>query len=145
MEKVEIALEKFNQGYNCAQSVIYAYSEKLNLPKDLILKVSNGFGGGMGRTQEVCGAISGGIMVLSLLYGRGENDDKTKQDYNYTKVRELISKFQNKFDSVHCKTLLDGCEILTAEGQNKFRSEGLVLRCNSYISQTIEILEEIID
>ena len=95
MEKVEIALEKFNQGYNCAQSVIYAYSEKLNLPKDLILKVSNGFGGGMGRTQEVCGAISGGIMVLSLLYGRGENDDKTKQDYNYTKVRELISKFQN--------------------------------------------------
>ena len=52
----EIAIAKFTQGFNCAQSIIYAFSDDLGIDKDTALKIACGFGAGMGRKQEVCGA-----------------------------------------------------------------------------------------
>ena len=69
--KAQIASERFAEGYNCAQAVMFAFSEDCGLSPDLALKAACGFGGGMGRKQEVCGAVTGAILVLSLRQGRG--------------------------------------------------------------------------
>ena len=79
MTKSEIAINKFKGGFNCAQSVFFCFGDKFNIYENMVLKIASGFGGGMGREQEVCGAISGGILVLGALYGRGRNDEKSKQ------------------------------------------------------------------
>lgn len=144
MTKSDIAVNKFKDGYNCAQSVVYSFSEQLGITSDFALKMANGFGGGMGRKQEVCGAVTGGILVLNLLYGRGENEDKEKQEQTYSKVRELMDRFEGKHQSVNCKCLLGGCELLTAEGQERFRSEKLIDKCHCYVGDAVEILEEMI-
>ena len=68
MNRSEFATGKFKQGCNCAQSAIFSFCDKLDISEDLALKSANG---GMVRKQEVCGAVCGGIIVLSLLYGRG--------------------------------------------------------------------------
>jgi C_GCAxxG_C_C family probable redox protein len=94
MNHGKIAEEKFRSGYNCSQSVLFAFSNELNIDSDTALKISNGFGGGMGRKQEVCGAVSGAIMALGILYGRGEKDGPDKQETTYLKVRELIDSFK---------------------------------------------------
>ncbi|HBD92635.1 MAG: hypothetical protein A2015_05675 [Spirochaetes bacterium GWF1_31_7] len=144
MEYAEIAVNKFKEGYNCAQSVLFSFCDRLNISKDVALKLSNGFGGGMGRRQEVCGAVTGGILVLNLLYGRGENEDKQKQELTYSKVRELIEKFENKYDTINCKKLLDGCELLTSEGQAMFKSDKMIEKCYDYVDTTVRLLEEMI-
>jgi C_GCAxxG_C_C family probable redox protein len=143
MNRPEIAVNKFKEGYNCAQSMLFSYSDKLNISKDLALKLGTGFGGGMGRKQEVCGAVSGAIIVLNLLYGRGENEDKQKQERTYAKVRELIDKFEAKYGTVNCKKLLGGCELLTPEGQEQFKSEKKNEKCYEYVDYIVKILEEI--
>jgi C_GCAxxG_C_C family probable redox protein len=78
--KSEAALEKFFSGYNCAQSVLFAFCGDLDLDKDLALRMASGFGGGMGGRQEVCGAVSGGVIAIGLKHGRGEGQDKQKAD-----------------------------------------------------------------
>ena len=64
MNRIEKAVGKFKEGFNCAQSVLYSYADELGLPDDLAMKIATGFGGGMGRTQEVCGAVTGALMVI---------------------------------------------------------------------------------
>jgi C_GCAxxG_C_C family probable redox protein len=139
MDNGKIAEEKFRSGYNCSQSVLFSFTDKLDLDKDTALKISNGFGGGMGRQQEVCGAVSGAIMVLGLLYGRGENDGPEEQETTYSKVRELIDCFKEEFGSVNCKELLSGCVLMTAEGQKQFKERGLKERCCNYVRRAAEI------
>jgi hypothetical protein len=73
----DVAVEKFLAGYNCAQAVLYAFCDDLCLDKDAALKLACGLGAGMARRQEVCGAISGGIIALGLKHGRGEGQDRT--------------------------------------------------------------------
>lgn len=145
MNHSDIAVNQFKKGYNCAQSVLYSYAEHLNISGDTALRISCGFGAGMGRTQEVCGAISGGILVLNHIYGRGENEDKQKQELTYLKVRELIQKFEIKYGTVNCKSLLDGCELLTTEGKEKFQSNHLIEKCYEYVEYTVKLLDEIIE
>lgn len=144
MNRSEIAVNKFKEGYNCAQSVLFCYADLLNISKDSALRIANGFGAGMGRKQEVCGAISGGILVLNHIYGRGENEDKQKQDLTYSKVRYLIDSFEKKYNRINCKKLLDGCELLTTDGQEKFKTNNLIDKCYGYVEYTVKLLEEII-
>ncbi|HCL56519.1 MAG TPA: hypothetical protein DHW82_05865 [Spirochaetia bacterium] len=141
----QTAVNQFKQGYNCAQSVVSSFCEKLNLTKDSALKLATGFGGGMGRKQEVCGALTGSILVLSLLFGRGENDGKEKQDDTYAKVRNLIHQFEAKYGSINCKKLLNGCALSTPEGQEVFKSNNMIEKCYEYVENAVNFLEEIIE
>jgi C_GCAxxG_C_C family probable redox protein len=141
--KSTTAVNKFNEGYNCAQSVLYSFAQELNVSADLALRIATGFGGGMGRKQEVCGAISGAIIVLNLLYGRGEHEGKEKQELAYAKVRECIDLFTKEFGTIRCRELLPGCALLTEEGQKQFRDNGLIENCREYVRQAARIVEEI--
>ena len=87
--KSEIAAKKFLEGYNCAQSVFYSFCDDLIFDKNIALKMACGFGGGMGRKEEVCGAVTGGIIVLGAKYGRGEKEDRAATELTYKKTREL--------------------------------------------------------
>ena len=145
MKRSMIAVNKFKEGYNCTQSVVFSYADKLNISNDFALKLANGFGAGMGRKQEVCGAVSGGILVLSMIYGRGENEDKEKQEVIYSKVRELIDRFKKKHNTINCKLLLEGCELLTSEGQEIFKSKNMIEKCYEFVNSIEIILEEIIN
>ena len=57
-ERVKIAVQNFESGYNCAQSVFLAYSDVFELNLEMAKKMSVSFGGGVGRMREVCGTVS---------------------------------------------------------------------------------------
>ncbi|NPV00744.1 MAG: C_GCAxxG_C_C family protein [Brevinematales bacterium] len=145
MGNSETAVNQFKEGYNCAQSVFFSFADRLQIPADTALRLATGFGAGMGRMQEVCGAVSGGILVLGMLYGRGENDGRPQQDITYAKVREFMDKFSAKHGTVNCKSLLDGCELLTPEGQTRFKSEGMADRCREYVGSAAQVIEAMIE
>lgn len=143
--KSAAAVEKFLQGYNCAQSVLWSFRQELNLDPDLALKVSCGFGAGMARKQEVCGAVTGGIMVLGLRHGRAENQDRIATEQTYRKTQELIRRFELKHGSCRCRDLLQGCDLATEPGQKFFKDHDLLNKtCKPCLQTVVEILEELV-
>ena len=143
--KSEIAVTKFLEGFNCAQSVFHSYCDDLKLDKQMALKVACGFGAGMGRKEEVCGAITGGILVIGAKYGRGENDNGANTDTTYKKTSELMDCFAKKHGTIICRKLLNGCELTTEGGQKQFKDLELKKNvCTPCVQSVIEILEGII-
>jgi len=143
--RTEIAVAKFLEGYNCAQSVFYSFCDDLRIEKDVALRIACGFGAGMGRNQEVCGAVTGGIMVIGAKYGRGASEDRTATELTYAKARELMDQFAQKHGSFTCRTLLDGCELTTEEGQKRFREKDLLRKiCTPCVESVVEILENLV-
>ncbi len=106
MNKSEKAKALFLSGYNCSQSVLGAFCEDFAMDFDTAMIMSSGFGGGMGRLREVCGAFSGIVMVLSLKYGYKNADDIEKKKELYKHIQNLAQKFKQDNTSIICKELL---------------------------------------
>ena len=107
MDHAYKAGELFLNGSNCAQAVIVAFSDVTGMDEKTAARISSAFGGGMGRMREVCGAVSGMLMVLSLLYGYeepGENDCNKKALYK--EVQDLCGKFREEVGSIICREIL---------------------------------------
>lgn len=139
----EKARNNFKQGLNCSQSVIEALCKKVGLDAETAKAVSVGFGGGMGREQKTCGAVSGGIMAIGCSYFDKEDLAGSKEKA-YGKTKEFIQKFEEKYGSSDCRELL-GVDINTPEGKEEYKEKKMVkLKCSEYIKDACEILEEII-
>ena len=104
--RTERAKELFRSGYNCAQSVVLAYADLLDLEPTLAATLSAPFGGGMGRLREVCGAVSGMTMVAGLLYPNFDPADAQSKKDNYAAVQELAEKFRAENGAIVCRELL---------------------------------------
>ncbi len=99
--------ELFLAGSNCSQAVVLAFQDVIGLDAAAAARLSSPFGGGMGRMREVCGAVSGMLMVLGLLYGYedpGEKDIRKKQLYQ--EVQALAGQFREETGSIICREIL---------------------------------------
>lgn len=106
MSKGDIAKQNFMNGYNCSQAVLLAFCEDFGLEKETALKVSEPFGGGMGRMREVCGTVTGMFMVIGLAMGNDNSKDNTTKKNVYKSVQELAAKFKEDNGSIICRELL---------------------------------------
>ena len=106
MDHGERAAELFLQGYNCAQSVAVAFCDVTGLDPDFSAKMASSFGGGMGRMREVCGAVSGMLMVAGLVYGYDIPGDDVSKKKHYTLVQELAGQFRQEIGSIVCREIL---------------------------------------
>lgn len=106
MSKGDIAKQNFMNGYNCSQAVLLAFCEDFGLEKETALKISEPFGGGMGRIREVCGTVTGMFMVIGLAMGNDNSKDNTTKKNVYKSVQELAEKFKQDNGSIICRELL---------------------------------------
>ena len=106
MDHSIIAGELFLGGCNCAQAVFLAFSDVTGIDRKLAAKLSSPFGGGMGRMREVCGAVSGMLMVAGLLYGYETPGDDVSKKEHYVRVQELAGKFREQVGSIVCREIL---------------------------------------
>lgn len=100
MTKGELAKSYFMQGKNCSQSVALAFCEEMGIDEDTAARQTVGFGGGMGRMREVCGAVSGMTYVISNLYGNRDKADV------YKMVQAAANEFKSINGSIICRELL---------------------------------------
>ena len=107
MDHVTLAGNLFLEGYNCAQAVAVAFCDVTGMDKATAAKLASPFGGGMGRMREVCGAVSGMLMVLGVLYGYEENaEDDAHKKQLYIDVQALAGKFREECGSIICREIL---------------------------------------
>ena len=100
------AAELFLSGYNCAQSVAVAFCDVTGLDEDFSAKMASSFGGGMGRMREVCGGVSGMLLVAGILYGYDTPGDNVAKKQHYTLVQSLAGQFREQVGSIVCREIL---------------------------------------
>ena len=97
----------FLGGCNCAQAVLLAFTDVTGMDRKTAAMLSSPFGGGMGRMREVCGAVSGMLMVLGILYGYEENaEDNARKRQLYQDVQALAEGFRTECGSIICREIL---------------------------------------
>ena len=141
--KKDNAIEAFCKGYNCCQSVLSAFCEDLGLDTDLALMLSSGFGGGMGRLREVCGAVSAMFMLAGLKNGYTKPEELDKKTLLYKDIQDLAAKFKAKNGTIICRELLKN--IKTTPGyipELRTKEYYHVRPCVRYIRDAAEIIDE---
>ena len=133
------ALEHYQVGYNCAESVLLALYEDME-PKsenELIPKIAAGFGGGIGRCGSVCGALTGSIMAVGIKYASNETGmEKRAKAYLYAKT--LLKQFEEQNGTTSCRDLIK-YDLSNPEEAAKFRQEGIPQKvCSKLIKVAIE-------
>lgn len=125
------AEENFLCGYNCAQSVMLVFCDELNIPKETALRMAQSFGGGTCRLREMCGTVSGMLMLLGFLKGSTDPKDKSAKDELYRLGQQLVASFREEHGSYICKELLG----LIPMGTNKsFLTEEAVINKKGTVS-----------
>lgn len=104
--KADEAKRLFLSGANCAQSVLGAFCRECGIEPDHAMRLASGFGGGMARMREVCGAVSGMFLAADLLCGPSDVKDKTAKDAHYAFLQELAAEFKKETGSIVCRELL---------------------------------------
>ena len=140
--RAEEAIDLFNSGFNCAQSVLGVFCEKYDINKGFALKISSGLGAGF-RSGEVCGAVSGAVLVIGLKYGQQSADDTTSKSLCNSKTSEFMGMFKDKNNSVVCREILGFNlsvkeEYEHAQRQNLFRTT-----CVEMVKSAVTLLEEL--
>lgn len=147
MEKHGIIAEKlFYEGYNCAQSVLLAFEDVTGLDRKTAAALSSSFGGGLGRMREVCGAVSGAGMVLGIVYGYSDPEDRDAKKAHYRRVQDFCARFKEKNGSIVCRELLSGTGASTGGNPEERTEEYYKKRpCPMLVRHAAEILDKMLE
>ena len=109
---------------NCAEAMVYSANEEygLNLDKKA-LKMPSGFGGGMG-IESVCGALTGGIMVLGVLFTKEKAHESERVK---TLEKEFLSRYKDKMGDILCKPLKEKHHNDEVRCLNVIKEAGVIL------------------
>jgi C_GCAxxG_C_C family probable redox protein len=144
INRADIAYYHFFNGYNCSQSVLASYKDEFGIPEKELLKITCGFGAGMARLQETCGAVTGAYMAIGLKYGQSDKDDNESRERCYKLVNDFFSEFTKRHKSMRCSELL-GCSLTSPEGKQFFNENNLKEKvCSRMVTDAVNILDEII-
>ena len=105
-KRMKRAEELFMQGFNCSQSVATAFADVYGYTEEQMLRVSAGFGAGIGRMRLSCGAFNAMALLAGLENGSVTPGDREGKSANYMTVQQLASRFQEEHGSLICAELL---------------------------------------
>lgn len=142
MDRKTKAEELFKAGFNCSQSVIGAFCEDFGLDFGTAMKLSEGFGGGMGRMRLTCGAVSGMVMVVGIMKSDGGKSDTRAEVYET--VHTLCDEFTAKNGSLICADLLGLNKKNEYNSAPEARTEEYYKKrpCVECVKDCVELLEK---
>lgn len=144
MTKAEDAVALFQQGFNCTQSILSVYATDFGLDRRIAARISQGFGAGIGRTDEICGSLSGAIMVIGLRYGGINPDDKPAKEETYTMVAMFLQQFKAIHRSISCTDLL-GYNLSDPQQYGDAIAHKVAKeKCPAFIRDAVELVDSLI-
>ncbi len=144
-DRGRIAEELFNGGCNCSQAVVLAFDDVTGFDRETSLKAAAALGGGMCRMREVCGAVSGAMIVLGMVYGDGTDSDHAKKTELYRIGQSFADTFKEEMGSVVCRDLL-GLPDGKSDAVPEKRTDAYYKKrpCGEIVRFAAETLEKII-
>lgn len=131
-ERQEIAIESRKKGYNCAQAVVCAFKDRYDIDESQLLKMSEGFGGGVAATKSICGAVTAMVMLAGLENADGNVEKNTTKQQTYAAGSDFMAKFEEMNKSIICR------ELKGLDTKVMLRS------CNGCIEDAVQIVCEYI-
>ncbi|MGD0172749.1 MAG: C-GCAxxG-C-C family protein [Halobacteriota archaeon] len=142
MTKAEDAIVLAKQGFGCSQIVFSAFAPDLGIDRDTALRLSQGFVGGMSQTDNICGALSGGIMVIGLRYASPRADDIEAKGKTVAAVNEFLQEFKKLHGSINCTDLLGyNLSDLQERAEGK---KNIPMRCPPLVLDAVKLVEKLV-
>lgn len=140
-ERITRAVDNFESGFNCSQSVFLAYADLLGLELELAKKMTVSFGGGVGRMREVCGTVSAMAMLAGFRYPVLETSDQEARTRNYAMVQKMAELFREKHASIICRNLLPPQDAAATSPAPSLRTGAYYGRrpCGKYVAEAARI------
>ena len=129
-ERVARALEMHDQTFNCAQCVALAVEDMVEVDRETLFKIMEGFGAGMGGNTQTCGALSAVVALVGLANSSGSNPYTSKKS-TYAHVEELVDDFHLEHGSTICEQLLDPNLQTRKQTCNKYIATSVELACEA--------------
>jgi C_GCAxxG_C_C family probable redox protein len=141
MAQADLAVQRFVSGYSCSQAVFSVLAEPRGIETDTALRIAAGLGGGIARSAETCGCVTGAVMAIGL----EQRDVCPEQNWaarekTYDLARRMLRDFTERNGSTECRVLM-GCDIGTPEGMEEARRKGIFRsRCPKLVRDAVEIV-----
>jgi C_GCAxxG_C_C family probable redox protein len=143
--EVEQAVAFYKQGYTCTQSILASLAGRYDLQQNLAFRIGEPFGAGTSCTGDMCGAVTGAIMVLGLQFGSTLSNDAAARSTTYQRVHELIHRFREIHGSIQCNDLL-GYNLSDPQQFQTVCEKGLFIQlCPILVRDAAQILVEMIE
>jgi C_GCAxxG_C_C family probable redox protein len=143
-DRVKDAVEMFKEGYSCSQAIFATYGGELGIEREAALKIAAGLGGGIGKTGETCGALTGAILILGLKFGTTNPKDTSGKYHCYSKSKAFCDEFKARCGTLICRELL-GFDFNTPEGLELSKQPGAFQHCPEFVQIAAEILESMLE
>ena len=142
--KSEKSAEVFSKGFSCAQAVLESHSGDFGLDSATSRKIAAAFGGGISHCGEVCGAVSGALMLIGLKYGQFREGDSDSKANTYNIAKSHMEKFKKEFGSINCTELVK-YDLSKEEELLKARESGVFKTlCPVLVKRSVELVEEVL-
>ena len=139
--RTDTALELYSKGFSCSQALLAAFCEHYGMTREMGAKIASGLGGGV-KSAEVCGAVTGAVLVVGLKYGQSDPADKAARRLCGEKTGEFLQAFTKQNTHIVCRDIL-GCDITTPEGKAQaIAGQYFTTRCADMVASAAAILEE---
>jgi len=146
MTTADVAAQRFEQKYSCAQATFSALAERFGIPPELAFRIAAGFGGGIARSAKTCGCVTGAVMAIGMTQTAvtpAEND--IEREKTYAVVQRLLKEVTARHGSVECLDLI-GCHIGTPEGMQYAKDNKLFrTKCPLIMRDVVEITERLLE
>ena len=144
MDRCALAHQYHQQGYNCAQSVAGAFADLTGWEPERLFAAAGSFGGGVGGShEELCGAVSGGLLVLGLLFPHTQGEDREAKRRIYGLAKLFLQRFFETFGNTRCSDLLRSrCGV--SEKTTAAARLGLTAHCDIMVVTAVEISENLL-
>jgi C_GCAxxG_C_C family probable redox protein len=129
------------QGYNCAQSIAAAFAGDFALEEAMALKMTAGFGAGMGGLRGTCGAVSGIVFVAGLKAGAHTPEDRAAKKALYDLVKKMALEFSSLYETTCCAELLRKASCLSKPDPSERNAEYYAKRpCVRFVASAADII-----
>ena len=147
MNHADRARENFLKGYNCAQSVAIAFAAEMGKSEEEVARLASSFGGGMGKLREVCGAVSGALLVYGALRGYSDPTDGEAKKRQYAQVQDFAARFKAEHETIICRELLKNIALKkegTSEPEARTPEYYRTRPCARFVETAARILEDML-
>lgn len=134
-DKLKIAGQAYGKGYTCSQAVFCAYAKDMGVDETTACRMMEGFGGGLGGMQEVCGALAAASAIISYYSSDGTPDIGEKRGAIYQKVRRAAELFKHEYGGVTCREVLHGESPRAFQCGMKVKDSVLII--NQILGETV--------
>jgi C_GCAxxG_C_C family probable redox protein len=144
MTKSDDAMVSYKSRFTCSSAVFSAFSDELGLDPDIAKKIACGFGAGISKSGNICGAVSGAIMVIGLKYGKTVQGDEAATEKTRALVQKFLKEFTGRHGSVNCTELLGYNLGKPEEFAQAHDNKRFVTKCPELVNDAAAILERIL-